>query len=89
MDMSDEIIERRGPSEEDLRLARYYEARTKLEEIDRKAGAGRAVRACALEAAEMTNAVYSEDYERLRGLENQAEAIRAEMEAASGAGGQE
>jgi predicted chitinase len=46
--------------------------------IDREAGAGRAVRGLALKAAEK-NAITGDDYDRLAGMEEKAEAIRENL----------
>jgi hypothetical protein len=63
----------RDPGSETLAEIGAYKA--ELAEIDREAGAGRAVRGIALRAAEM-NGLTGGDYERLAGMEERAEALR-------------
>jgi hypothetical protein len=57
-------------------LERMDACKAELAAIDREAGAGRAVRALALAAAPDTA---GDDYARLRGLEDRAEALRVEI----------
>jgi len=67
----DEIAEQ----ERQEQIAEYL---GQLEAIDRQAGAGRAVRGLALATAEQAG-INNDDYERLSGFEEQAEAIRGQL----------
>jgi hypothetical protein len=63
---------------EEEKQAKVEACKAELSAIDREAGAGRAVRALALEAAKR-NGIEGEDFDRLREFEDRAERQRAEI----------
>jgi hypothetical protein len=67
--------EERAEEEKQAMIAGY---KAELAAIDREAGAGRAIRGLALAAAEQ-NGITGEDYDRLAGIKERAEAIRESL----------
>jgi hypothetical protein len=68
------------------RLARIAGCKAGLAEIDRETGAGRAVRKLALESAERAGETGGQDYARLKGREERAEALRETLAGLTGEG---
>jgi len=79
--INNKIVVGKTPAEkdEDKKQADIQTYKTALDEIDRKAGAGRAVRGLALAAAEKAG-IRSEDFDRLKGYEEQATNIREKLD---------
>jgi hypothetical protein len=80
--------EEKAESEREMRI---NESKAKLAEIDREAGAGRAVRGIAVNSAQKAGMSadkddpnYNEDYERLCGHEARAKAEREKIDALKG-----
>ena len=65
---------------EEKKQAEILEYKAELAELDKEAGAGRAVRGLALAAAR-SQGITGRDYENLLAAETRAEALRAELEA--------